>query len=168
VRPSYGSGGGFYGGGSRTPYRSGGRSPGGISPIFFATPFLLFPGLWLYGAYRYRNRDEYTFFNATADPPRNQTKPVECLCGRYEQCGCDDNTDRSYLDSLIGNGSYAALNKSLVNVAQDDGRSTIIINGTLPNGTVVDGDSAAVMGAQVGWTGYCIIAAAVVAAMYGL
>jgi hypothetical protein len=43
------------------------------------------------------------------------------------------------MNDLIGNGSYAALNKTLVNVADVNGTSTILINGTLPNGTTASG-----------------------------
>ena len=53
----------------------------------------------------------------------------------YSACGCDDNSDNSYLDSIIGNGSYNGLNKTLVNVANVNGTRTIVLNGTLPNGT---------------------------------
>ncbi|KAG8533777.1 uncharacterized protein KY384_001518 [Bacidia gigantensis] len=50
-------------------------------------------------------------------------------------CGCDDNNDNSYLDSVIGNGSFNGLNKTLVNVANVNGTKTVVLNGTLPNGT---------------------------------
>lgn len=142
-RPAYG-GGQYYGGGARQPYPAGRTSPGGIGPV----GGLLIGGAigfgaasWATGAYRYRHKDDYTFFNATTD--KTETKPVECLCADKLPCGCEDNTDKKYLDSIIGNGSYAALNKTLVDVGPVDGKSTIRINGTLPEGTTaenVDGD----------------------------
>lgn len=113
-------------------------------------------------------RDTYTFYNATATPPANQTKPIDCLCAKYAECGCDDNTDKTYLDGLIGNGSYAALNKTLVNVAQDDGRSTIIVNGTLPNGTAAAVSGASGLDVPSSWAGYVVMSMAVLVAVYGL
>lgn len=62
-----------------------------------------------------------------------------CGCAQFEECGCDENTDPAYYDGLIGNGSYAALNKSLINVGQFKGQKTLFINGILPNGTTADG-----------------------------
>lgn len=56
---------------------------------------------------------------------------------------------------MIGNGSYAALNKTLVNVADVNGTTTILINGTLPNGTTASGGSDSAAGRTVaegmGW-----------------
>ncbi|KAL2180199.1 uncharacterized protein P884DRAFT_75251 [Thermothelomyces heterothallicus CBS 202.75] len=139
--PAYG-GGRFYGGGAATPYRAGSRSPSGIVPVFFAASALAFwPGLWLYGAHIYRFDDEYEFFNVTSQ--RTESKPVECACASNADCGCDENRDKDYLDDLIGNGSYAALNKTLVNVADVNGTSTILVNGTLPDGTAAAAGNAA-------------------------
>jgi hypothetical protein len=73
------------------------------------------------------------------DTGANETKPVTCLCAQYAVCGCDDNSDTSFLDSIIGNGDYSTLNKSLVQVADINGTSTIVLNGTLPNGTTGSG-----------------------------
>lgn len=89
-----------------------------------------------HGAYRYPHSQKYTFHNVTTD--REETKPVDCVCGKDLPCGCEDNTDKKYLDELIGNGSYAALNKSLVDVGEYRGESTIRINGTLPEGTTAE------------------------------
>ena len=65
----------------------------------------------------------------------NETIPVTCLCQEYSACGCDDNDDYTYLDSILGNGSYSSLNSSLVNIANVNGTKTVVLNGTLPNGT---------------------------------
>jgi hypothetical protein len=54
-------------------------------------------------------------------------------------CGCDDNGNSTFLNMLIGDGTYANLNTSLVNVADINGTSTIVLNGTLPNGTTASG-----------------------------
>lgn len=69
----------------------------------------------------------------------NETKPVTCLCGTYDVCGCDDTGDTSFLASLIGDGDYNSLNHSLVSIADINGTSTIVLNGTLPNGTTASG-----------------------------
>ncbi|KAH7368482.1 hypothetical protein B0T11DRAFT_64511 [Plectosphaerella cucumerina] len=173
-QPRFGPGGGFYGGGARAPYKSG-----GVSPIGLIAPFALvgvaayafWPGTWYGGrvnSYRYRN--EYSFFNETAD--EQQSKPVLCGCADETPCSCDEPEDRSerdaILDELIGNGSYAALNKSIVNVADYEGRSTILINGTLPYDTTLadaDADSAAAgMQAMLEAMGWAPMFAAAIAA----
>jgi hypothetical protein len=151
--PSRGYGGGaYYGGGATTPYRSGGRSPIGITP-FIVAPLLIFPGLWLYSAYAYPYSHNYNFHNRT-NPNNtdntNTTLPVLCLCEEYSVCGCDDNNNSTFLDSIVGNGSYQGLNKTLATVAsvknETTGKNvtTLVLNGTLPNGTTAPGgtDSA--------------------------
>ncbi|RDL33216.1 uncharacterized protein BP5553_08655 [Venustampulla echinocandica] len=164
VRPNYG-GGRYYGGGATAPYAAGGRSPLGLAPVFLGVGLLaVLPGLWLYGAYSYPYHHPYSFHNRTAranattttsssaiptatnaarsvllnarqDTGVQQQKPVTCLCAAYAVCGCDDNDDTTFLDALIGDGDYNKLNHTLVTVADINGTSTIILNGTLPNGT---------------------------------
>lgn len=122
----------------------------------------IFPGLWFHPAFAYPYYHPYTFHNATAPNNgtnstteaaivarqstsglgANQTKPVLCLCEQYAECGCDDTGNTTVLDQLIGNGSYAALNKSVVTVSDVNGTSTIVLNGTLPNGTTAAGGTA--------------------------
>ncbi|KAL2154997.1 hypothetical protein VTH82DRAFT_3673 [Thermothelomyces myriococcoides] len=146
-------GGNYYGGGANTAYRSGSRSPSGIAPIFLAGGAIAFwPGLWYHGAHVYNYDDEYEFYNVTTR--RNESKPVKCGCSPDAYCGCDENRDKDYLDELIGNGSYAALNKTLVDVANVNGRSTILINGTLLEGPAnanTAGDGLRGLLYQVGW-----------------
>ena len=108
------------------------------------TGLAIFPGLWLWGGYSYPYTHPFTFHNYTAVNSTNpngvnQTLPVDCLCQMYAECGCDDNTDPSFIDDLVGNGSYTALNKSVITVADVNGTSTILLNGTLPNGTTATG-----------------------------
>lgn len=43
------------------------------------------------------------------------------------------------MKELVGNGTYEALNKSIINVGDYKGRKTFLVNGTLPNGTTADG-----------------------------
>ncbi|RYP20904.1 hypothetical protein DL765_002554 [Monosporascus sp. GIB2] len=140
--PTYGRGGGFYAGGARVPYQAGSRSPGGIAPFVVAGAGLGFlGGAYLAGGayYMYPYRNPYYYHNATTD--RNETKPVVCACLENGVCSCDDNGDQEYFNSIIGDGSYEGLNRSVVNVAtnETDGRTYIYINGTLPNGTTAEG-----------------------------
>jgi hypothetical protein len=140
AKPNYG-GGRYYGGGAAVPYASGTRSPSGILPVVIGSiaATLIFPGPWLGGAYSYPYQRTYTFYNESASI--NQTKPVVCLCQRYRECGCDDNTGSAFMNDLLRDGSYSALNRSLVTVAIANNTSTIVINGTLPNGTTASGGS---------------------------
>lgn len=140
--------GGFYGGGAAVPYRSGQRSASGISPLLIGAGVGFgFGALWAHGAYNYPYTHPFIFHNATTN--RNETKPVDCLCAADEECGCDDNSNTTYISSLIGDGSYAGLNQSLVTVADISGTSTIVINGTLPNGTTAAGGTVDANGASL-------------------
>lgn len=163
------AGGRYYPGGAAAPYRSGNRSPGaGILPFVLVGSALAFwPGVWLYGAYMYPYTHQYHFHNDTSD--EDEVRDVICGCGRYEVCGCDDNNDTAYYDQLIGNGSWEALNKSIVTVAEYKGNMTILINGTLPNGTTVpEQDSPAGLGMRgmIEALGYWPAVAAVAATVF--
>ena len=63
----------------------------------------------------------------------------------------------------MGNGSYDALNKSIITVADINGTSTILINGTLPNGTTAAGgtDSPNIAASTVKLSGYWLMVALV-------
>ncbi|KAJ6442614.1 conserved glycine-rich protein [Purpureocillium lavendulum] len=170
--PRFG-GGRFYSGGGSRPYTSGGRSPGaGILPFALvgAGALAFWPGLWLYGAYMYPYHYVHHYHNATSD--KNETAKVLCGCARYAECGCDENNSTAYYDELLGNGSYGALNKSVVNMGTYKGDKTILINGTLPNGTTADGpdedaeSAGAGMRSLVEAAGFWPAVAAVVAAVY--
>lgn len=136
ISPSFGRGGNKYAGGATIPFRAGSASPARrIAPfLLLGGALAFFPGLWLYGAYIYPYTNPYSFINRTANA-LNETLPVTCLCAAYSACGCDEDNDSSYLDTIIGNGSFAALNRTLVNIANVNNTKTIVLNGTLPNGT---------------------------------
>lgn len=55
-----------------------------------------------------------------------------------------DNTDPEYQRELLQDGSYDKLNKSLISVSNINGTDTIVLNGTLPNGTLETAESGAV------------------------
>ncbi|KAK3201883.1 hypothetical protein GRF29_164g964507 [Pseudopithomyces chartarum] len=164
-------GGGYYGGGAAQPYKSGTKTPKGLLAGAALAPIVLLgllPGLWLYSVYPYHWNNPYRFVNesatnATNPNGTNSSLPVTCLCEEFSACGCDENDDSKYLDDLIGNGSYDALNKTLVNVADVNGTTTLIINGTLPNGTTAPGgtDDDTGSGIAIGvpkYTGYYAMA----------
>lgn len=153
------------------PYRSGSRSTSGIVPVLFAGAAVaaFWPGIWHHSAYLYPYGNHWTYHNATTG--RNETKPVECGCDASQECGCDDNANQTYVDSVMGNGSYEALNKSLVTLGKVNGTETILLNGTLANGTTASGGtesaSAAAAGLQelaqmAGWWPLVATAAAMV------
>ncbi|CRK24144.1 hypothetical protein BN1723_013177 [Verticillium longisporum] len=171
-QPRFG-GGRYYGGGAVAPYRAGNRSPVGfIAPFVLvgAAALYFWPGSW-YGhrVQHYEFNNTHTFFNESAN--ENQTKPVICGCIEELPCGCDEPQDRgdrdAFLNELIGNGSYAALNKSVIDVGERDGRSTILLNGTLPNDTTLADANAesAAMHALVHNVGWWPMAGAALAAV---
>jgi len=187
-------GGKYYAGGAATPYTAGGRTPGkGLlagTLILPATMLLIMPGLWLYSVYPYHYNNPYRFYNQSATnndnndnnndrrelwtrqtQGRNESLPVMCLCQEYSVCGCEENDDdQSYLDELVGNGSYAALNKTLVTVSDVNGTKTLVLNGTLPNGTTAPGgtdDDSAAVNLKVGkYTGYYAVGVMVLAGVF--
>jgi hypothetical protein len=139
VAPAYGTG-RFYGGGTTVPYRAGTRSTGGIAPFMLGdglAAIAFWPGAWNHLPYLYPHEQPWHYQNKTSG--RDETKPVLCGCGPYQECGCDDNADQAYIDSIIGNGNYGSLNRSLVSIGDVNGTETILINGTLPNGTTASG-----------------------------
>jgi hypothetical protein len=146
------------------PYKAGTKTPKGLIAGAVLAPVLLLgllPGLWLYSVYPYHYNNPYRFVNesahnATNPNGTNSSLPVTCLCEEYRPCGCDENDDKQYLKDLVGNGSYDALNKSIINVADVNGTTTLILNGTLPNGTTAPGgtDDAGIalgVGKYAGW-----------------
>ncbi|KAF3806680.1 hypothetical protein GCG54_00000046 [Colletotrichum gloeosporioides] len=136
--PAYG---GSYGGGAKVPYAAGAsRGPGSIAPFLLIGGGLAFwPGLWLAGAHMYPYSHPYRFYNQSAR--ENQTKPIMCGCADHQPCACDENNSTEYMNALLGNGSYQGLNQSVVTKGIYNNTDTILINGTLPNGTTASGGS---------------------------
>jgi len=160
VAPSRG---GYYGGGSATPYGAGAVSPRGITPLLLPLAALsILPGLWLYGAYEYRGNQPVTYFNQTSNT--NMTLPVDCLCGEYAECGCDDNGDSAYVQSLVGNGDYTQGLQNGVVVGVVNSQKMLIVNGTLDNGTTADDGTSNVSstsGTVLHGAGWWVLGAAV-------
>ena len=115
-------------------------------------------------------RDFELWIRQSTDDGVNETKPVTCLCANYAVCGCDDNGNTTFLDSLIGDGSYANLNASLVQVADINGTSTIVLNGTLPNGTTASGGTedafSGAIQSMAQFSGYWVMVAMVGATIF--
>ena len=130
-------GGGFYGGGSAVPFVAG-AAAGGLAGYAIAHSSLGFwPGHWYGNAYLYDYKDSVTFHNATTN--KDETLPVTCGCSESAECSCGNNVQTA--KELLGNGTYSALNKSLIDVGTYKNRKTILINGTLPDGTTAPGGS---------------------------
>jgi hypothetical protein len=109
---------------------------GGAAVAFLpAAAFLpLGAALWLYGPYSYSHR----YYNSTSR--QDEEREIICHCQDNMVCMCDDIDDEEFWDELIGDGDYDKLNKTLVDVTNVNGTMTIVVNGTLPNGTTVPGD----------------------------
>lgn len=153
--PQYG-GGRYYGGGTTVPYRSGSRSTGGILPFVLVggvAAYAFWPGTWYGAPYLYPYTHPWNYRNQSSN--QNETKPVTCACAQDAVCGCDDNSNQTYIDSVIGNGSYNGLNRSLISIGDVNGTETILLNGTLPKGTTASGGTespnAAAMAQAAGW-----------------
>jgi hypothetical protein len=149
---------------------------------------LIMPGLWLYSTYPYYYNNPYRFYNQSAtnndddnDNDRralwtrqtqgaNETLPVMCVCQEFSVCGCDENDDQQYINDLVGNGSYAALDKTLVTVSDVNGTKTLVLNGTLENGTTAPGGSdedSAAINMKVGkYAGYYAVGMMVLAGVF--
>ena len=144
-----------YFGGAGIPYKAGSTSPKGIRPTYLAGGPAFFPGLWLYGAYVYSYPHPYTYHNLTTD--KNETHPVECLCGRYLECSCNQvqANETKYINSVANNGSMSLL-------ANVSGVETLVINGTLPNGTTAASPGTSFRHGLVGMSGWLMVVAGVI------
>jgi hypothetical protein len=128
-----------------------------------------FPGIWLYSVYAYPYAHNYYYYNQNAH--KNESYPVVCVCQEHSECGCDDNHNSTYYESLF-NGTEPK-NSSVVRVVKENGTETIYINGTLPNGTTAAGGStSAAPGSFVTTlqhaTGFWVPVALMVTAVWGV
>jgi len=97
------------------------------------------------------------YHNRTSD--QNETSKVECLCAKYAECGCDANNQTDYVTSVANNNSIAR-------VAQLDGQRTLVVNGTLPNGTTAASAAPAFHQGMASFAGIAVISLSVVFATY--
>lgn len=153
----------YYAGGARTPYAAGTKSPLGITPFLLpAAALAFFPGVWLYGAYAYPYHTPYYYMDEQNH--KNESLPVVCLCQQYQECGCEDNNNSTYYESLF-NGTEPK-NTSVTRVVDVNGTEKIYINGTLANGTTADTSRApagavTLLHASGYWVTVAVVAAAV-------
>lgn len=144
------------------PYAAGHRSPLGIVPFLLPLGALaFFPGLWMHPVYAYPFTHPYYYVNQTTN--QNQSIPVTCLCEEYAECGCDNNQNSTYYESLF-NGSMPT-DTNTTRIALVNGTETLYINGTLPNGTTAASASGASVPAPVflSTAGYTVMVATVAA-----
>lgn len=84
----------------------------------------------------------------------NETRPIDCYCGRYQtSCGCEPNNNTDYLNAVANNASTAKLYNN-----------TLVIDGTLENGTTASGTQSAASSLQQGlyeMSGFWIVFAGV-------
>ncbi|TLS24914.1 hypothetical protein PpBr36_08401 [Pyricularia pennisetigena] len=157
-RPAYG-GGSVYAGGSKTPYQSGSRI-GTIAPfLLLGTALAFWPWVWHHGAYMYPYHNPYHYYNASSQ--RNETRNVLCGCQQYEVCSCDEENNGT-VKELVGDGSYDKMDKNVVNVAEVNGTQTILIDGSLPNGTTADSAAAQLLLTHASWWPVVATVAAIV------
>lgn len=148
------------------PYTAGSRSPLGLTPFLLPLGALaFFPGIWLFGAYAYHNTHAYNYHNNTSN--QNQSLPITCLCQEYSVCGCDDNGNSTYIDSLVKNATDSngnIHNTSTIALATVNGTQGIYVNGTLSNDTTAADPSIASAAVQmVNLSGYWVMVAVVLA-----
>ena len=146
-------GGGYYGGGASAPYKAG-NPRGSVAPYVLGGAALgIFPGLWLGSVYAYSYHGYYPYYNRTSN--RNESKPIECLCDEYNPCGCDAKNETTYLDAV-------ANDLTISRVADINGTSTLVVNGTLPNGTSTSAAAPGYKQGMLEMSGFWVVIAGVI------
>lgn len=157
----------YYAGGASTPYRAGALGALAVTPLLLPVAALAFwPGIWYHPVYAYDYNDDYQYHDDNTN--KNTSLPVVCLCEEYQECGCSNNTNSSYYESLF-NGTQPR-NTSVVTVANVNGTEKIYINGTLANGTTAADSSAApgAMGNLLHSSGHWVTIALVAAMVWSV
>ncbi|TGZ77685.1 hypothetical protein EX30DRAFT_180466 [Ascodesmis nigricans] len=157
---SFGSGSSrSYSGGSSVPYTAGKTSPSGIAPLALGVGALavIFPGIWLYGAYAY-NYPHRARYNRSS----NDTIPVICVCQEYSVCGCDENYNETFIEDMYRNATGNGEPK-LARISDVNGTRTLVVNGTLENGSTAASGPASGAGRGIEyWSGWWSIIAIVI------
>jgi hypothetical protein len=125
--------------------------------------------VWLHPVYSYPYGVPYAYHHPINESNSdnnettngNYTLNVVCLCEEYQTCGCDGNTNSTYLNEIIGDPPR---NSSAVTVMKNGTNETAYINGTLANGTTAANPDSGASHLGMQWNGY-IPAVAVVSAM---
>ncbi|KAI5803448.1 hypothetical protein DFH27DRAFT_610496 [Peziza echinospora] len=147
VAPKFTTAGGkkVYPGGGGTPYKSGGKSKSGISPFLLPLAILpaLFIGAWAFAVFSYPWSNPLIYNNLANDLnipaiynlTNPITLPVICLCEEYAVCGCDETHDDAFAKGILLDALADGGNGSVAQIRMYEGKYTLVINGTLPNGT---------------------------------
>lgn len=147
-----------YAGGVSRPYNAGGRSPKGILPYVLPLAIAggLLGGIWLGQVYAYSWNNPIRYRNPLTD--EEEEIPVICLCDEERPCGCDENLDDEYVDLVVAEA--LANNTEVAAIEEVEGEMTLVINGTLPEGTEDSGEEeGAAMRINVGKKGVLAMAA---------
>ncbi|KAH8429087.1 uncharacterized protein LDX57_006757 [Aspergillus melleus] len=143
-----------YSGGASVPYLSGQTSPNGLGPIPFFDMHTIV-GTWVpeddecaipNSTYAYRYQVRYTWAEPSDDTENwgqnvTITAPVYCCCALESLCGCDDfHENRSFVPALIDtylrhDEKTAPRNRSSLCVIDREGETTLLVDGTLKNGS---------------------------------
>lgn len=144
-----------YTGGAAVPYLSGKVSPNGVSPRKFTNlPYV--PDLEEYPsgyectipttnyAYKYENEFEWTESDYGSESPgASHSTPIYCCCALDSLCGCDDfHRNSSFVLAMLEREMDAPSPRNSTRVCAVDieGETTILVSGTLQNGsTKADG-----------------------------
>ncbi|OJJ08841.1 hypothetical protein ASPVEDRAFT_34970 [Aspergillus versicolor CBS 583.65] len=141
-----------YTGGAAVPYLSGKVSPNGVSPRKFTNlPYT--PDLEEYPsgyectipntnyAYKYEAEFEYT----ESDDDSSHSAPIYCCCALGSLCGCDDfHQNSSFVLAMLERemASVNPLNSTSVCAIDIEGETTVLVSGTLEDGsTKADGET---------------------------
>ena len=99
---------------------------------------------------------------------------MSCLCQRYQVCGCDPDNNSTFLEDVVGNGTNAPVNTTLVRtVDYGNGTASTYINGSLANGTTASGGTdpsnadqiAAGVKLMMSYAGYWVMVVTMIAAV---
>ncbi|MCJ1325273.1 hypothetical protein MMC10_001935 [Thelotrema lepadinum] len=158
--PSFG-GGRSYAGGSTSSYSAGTRSPSGISPFLLGGAALGFGAgaLFLYGAYSYPYTHPYYYVDPQSH--QNNSLPVDCFCDPYSPCGCDDTNNQTLINQMLQNSSVA-------NITTVNNTKTVVIDGTLPNGTDTGSAGVSLRQTVMDASGYWVMASIVATMVWGI
>ena len=84
---------------------------------------------------------------------------MECLCQRFHECGCNANNQTDYVTDVANNNSISRF-------AQMDGQRTLLVNGTLPNGTTAASAAPGFSQGLAGIGGWAVVVAGVIYTMW--
>lgn len=84
---------------------------------------------------------------------------MNCYCSRFSECSCEANNETDYMTSIANNNSIS-------HVGTVDGKSTLLVNGTLPNGTTAASAAPSFRQGFAEMSGWWIVVVGVVYTMW--